>query len=191
MTKKELIKQIRRNNERINARYESAYIGGYIASDYFQTMAERFDAITGNTSTKKNVDWNIHINITGIGNLQKQKLEDLLNQQQMFLKSKYTTKKGRAEVRRKQFESLQDKFPELTKKQFGVLQKIFSDKGLVAEMMEKKGWDSNQKLAIAKSMKKRGFNDLEKAIKELSKNNNLDEMSSSQALNELLKLLKK
>ncbi len=191
MTKQELIKQIRRNNERINKRYDSAYVGGYISSEYLQTMAEKFDAITGNTSTRPNVNWNIEIKLTGIGSLKKQQLEDLLNQQQMFLQSKYTTRKGRAEIKRKQFETLQDKFPELTKKQFNILQKIFSDKNLIGEMVEKKGWDSNQKIAIAKAMKKRGFNDLEKAIKTLSEMPNLEKMTSTQALDELLKILKK
>ena len=191
MTKKELIYKIGRNNKRVNARYNSAYVGGYIDSEYFQNMAEKFDAITGNKSTKSNKSWNINIKLTGINSLKKQRLEDLLKQQELFLQSKYTTKKGRSEIKRKQFESLQDKFPELTKKQFDVLMKIFSDKELVGEMMERKGWDSNRKIAIAKAMRKHGFNDLEKAVKTLSEMPNLNQLSSSQALNELLKLLKK
>lgn len=143
MDRQQMLEEIRRNASVINDRYDDALLNGYMRSDFFTGQVDKFNTIMG-TNRKYRPDF------SKADKLSDTQLSDLLQQQELFLNSKWSTKKGRKEIAEKQYKKMLETYPELTYKGFKLIQQILSDDGSIAELREKKQLLSEQIIDIAK-----------------------------------------
>ncbi len=121
------------------------------------------------------------LNLTkkGLSRLSLKKLELLNRQQERFLESEKSTLSGRKRIQDRQFETLKSDeggYPELTRRQFNKMLKIFDD-DVIAQMRENKGFSSGQVVELAINATG-NFSNLKKKVTELIKRPDYDKMSS-------------
>lgn len=143
MNRKQMLEKIKQNAALISDRYSDALLNDYLHSDFFSGQVDKFNTIMG-TNQKYYPDFRKAYKLS------KTQLSDLLQQQELFLNSKWSTKKGRKEIAEKQYKKMLETYPELTKKGFKLIQQILSDDGSIAELREKKQLSSEQIIDIAK-----------------------------------------
>ena len=141
MTRKQMLAEIKRNAVIISDRYSDALLNDYLHSDFFAGQVDKFNTIMG-TNQK------YHPDFRKAYKLSKTQLSDLLHQQELFLNSKWSTKKGRKEIAEKQYKKMLETYPGLTRKGFKLIQQILSDDGSIAELREKKQLSSEQIIDI-------------------------------------------
>lgn len=142
MNRKQMLEKIKQNAAIISDRYSDALLNDYLHSDFFSGQVDKFNTIMG-TNQKYYPDFRKAYKLS------KTQLSDLLQQQELFLNSKWSTKKGRKEIAEKQYKKMLETYPELTKKGFKLIQQILSDDGSIAELREKKQLSSEQIIDIA------------------------------------------
>lgn len=142
MNRKQMLAKIKQNAAIISDRYSDALLNDYLHSDFFSGQVDKFNAIMGTNQKYYPVFRKAY-------KLSKAQLSDLLHQQELFLNSKWSTKKGRKEIEEKQFNTMKKDYPGLTKKGFKLIQQLLSDDGSIAELREKKQLSSEQIIDIA------------------------------------------
>ena len=120
-TRRELISEIRANFAEINIRAsdikrEVEETG--TPSEFLSNQQNIFKALTNTVSRNK-------ISTGNLSKFNKTRLNDILEQQRLFLNSKWSTAEGREEIRQKQFETLQSRVPNMTEEQFDNLRGFF------------------------------------------------------------------
>lgn len=141
MNRKQMLEKIKQNAAIISDRYSDALLNDYLHSDFFSGQVDKFNTIMG-TNQKYYPDFRKAYKLS------KAQLSDLLHQQELFLKSKWSTKEGRKEIAKKQYKKMLETYPELTKKGFKLIQQILSDDGSISELREKKQLSSEQIIDI-------------------------------------------
>ena len=120
-TRRELISEIRANFTEINIRAsdikrEVEETG--TPSEFLSNQQNIFKALTNTVSRNK-------ISTGNLSKFNKTRLNDILEQQRLFLNSKWSTAEGREEIRQKQFETLQSRVPNMTEEEFDNLRGFF------------------------------------------------------------------
>ena len=184
MTRKQLLAEIKRNAVIISDRYSDALLNDYLHSDFFAGQVDKFNTIMG-TNQK------YHPDFRKAYKLSKTQLSDLLQQQELFLNSKWSTKKGRKEIAEKQFKTMKKNYPNLTKKGFKLIQQLLSDNGAIAELREVKQLSSEQIIDVAlQSDFKASRKQIASAINRLSESSSFKNMKNSQIIDLISKELK-
>ena len=121
-TRAQLISEIRANFAEINIRAfdikrEVEETG--IPSEFLSTQRSIFKSLTNTVSRNK-------ISTGNLSRFNKTRLSDILEQQKLFLSSKWSTPEGREEIRQRQFETLQTRVPNLTEEQFDNMRGFFA-----------------------------------------------------------------
>ena len=120
-TRRELISEIRTNFTEINIRaseIKSEVEETGTPSEFLSNQQNIFKALTNTVSRNK-------ISTGNLSKFNKTRLNDILEQQRLFLNSKWSTAEGREEIRQKQFETLQQRVPNMTEEQFDNLRGFF------------------------------------------------------------------
>lgn len=143
MDRQKMLDEIKRNAKIINNRYDESLLNNYMKSDFFTGQVDKFNTIMGTNRTYRP-------DFSKANKLSDTQLSDLLHQQELFLNSKWSTKKGRKEIEEKQYNTMKKNYPGLTKKGFKLIQQLLSDDGSIAELREKKQLSSEQIIDIAK-----------------------------------------
>ena len=141
MDRQKMFDAINRNAKMIDKRYDEALLSNYMRSDFFSGQVDKFNTIMGTNRTYRP-------DFSKVDKLSDTQLSDLLQQQELFLNSKWSTKKGRKEIEEKQYNTMKKKYPGLTKKGFKLIQQLLSDNGSIAELREKKQLSSEQIIDI-------------------------------------------
>lgn len=185
MDRQQILSEIKRNASVINDRYDEALLNDYMRSDFFTGQVDKFNTIMG-TNRKYRPDFN------KADKLSDTQLSDLLQQQELFLNSKWSTKKGRKEIEEKQYKTMKKNYPNLTKKGFKLIQQLLSDNGSIAELREVKQLSSEQIIDIAlRSDFKSSREQIASAINRLSESGSFNNMKNSQIIDLISKELKK
>lgn len=185
MTRKQLLVEIKRNAAIISDRYSDALLNDYLHSDFFTGQVDKFNTIMGTNRTYRP-------DFSKAGKLSDTQLSDLLQQQEMFLNSKWSTKKGRKEIEEKQYKTMKKNYPNLTKKGFKLIQQLLSDNRAIAELREVKQLSSEQIIEIAlRSDFKTSRKQIASAINRLSESSSFKNMKNSQIIDLISKELKK
>lgn len=184
MNRNQLLEEIKRNAVIISDRYSDALLNDYLHSDFFKGQVDKFNTIMG-TNQK------YHPDFRKAYKLSKTQLSDLLHQQELFLNSKWSTKKGRKEIEEKQYNTMKKNYPGLTKKGFKLIQQLLSDDGSIAELREKKQLSSEQIIDIAiRSDFKTGKKQIANVINQLSESNSFNGLKNSEIIDIISKKLK-
>lgn len=121
LTNEALRTYIRNNMKEINRRADllraDEEMSG-IKSDFLDTQNELFKAITKTKNVKKIATGNL-------SKFNKARLMKLLKKQDTFLNSKWSTIEGRNEIFEKQYNTLKERYPQLTKGQYENIQRFF------------------------------------------------------------------
>ena len=120
----------------INIRYKKFEQSGEVESDFFDNYRERFKALTKTESKDKIATGNL-------SRMSYKQLDNIINTAESFLWSKFSTKEGRDEIKRKKLDSLRQGGYDLTEKQFDVFVSIMSNPS-VKDLLEQKVLDSDQ-----------------------------------------------
>ena len=121
-TKAQLISEIRANFTEINIRaseIKSEVEETGIKSEFLSNQQSIFRALTNTVSRNK-------ISTGNLSRFNKTRLGDILEQQQHFLNSKWSTPEGREEIRQKQFETFQQRVAGITEESFDNIRAFFS-----------------------------------------------------------------
>ena len=153
-----LITEIKTNMAEINKRYkelrELERQGG-APLDFINTTISNFREATGKTPKTNRV-----IPIGNLSDYGTKRLKTLLIQQKKFLKSKWSTPEGRAEIFQKQYETFTDtydvsteNYKKITKvlgsKAFRGLKEFNVPSDVVIEYLKENGWDKSQAVVDA------------------------------------------
>ena len=129
----QLISEIRENFREINARaseIRSEVEETGIRSEFLSNQQSLFRALT-NTASK------VKFSTGNLSRFNKTRLSDILEQQQLFLNSKWSTPEGREEIRQRQFETFQHRVPGITEESFDNIRAFFSrGNNIYAELIE-------------------------------------------------------
>lgn len=145
--KNELRMLIRKQMAEINRRvseYVDELKGKINLSDFLTTQFNVFRELTGTKSKKHRIY---------TGNLSKMSyasLNDIIEQQDVFLKSKYSTKESRAETERKRRATLREKGYDLTENQFDFFVDMINNDS-VSQLVADRVYTSGQILDIVSS----------------------------------------
>ena len=184
MNRQQILSEIKRNAIKINNRYDDALLNGYMRSDFFTGQVDKFNTIM-ETNRKYRPDF------SKVDKLSDTQLSDLLQQQELFLNSKWSTKNGRKEIEEKQYNTMKKNYPNLTKKGFKLIQQLLSDNGAIAELREVKQLSSEQIIDIAlRSDFKANREQIASAINRLSETRSFKNMKNSQIIDMISKELK-
>ena len=184
MDRQKMLDNINRNAKIINDRYDEALLSNYMRSDFFTGQVDKFNTIMGTNRTYRP-------DFSKANKLTDTQLSDLLQQQELFLNSKWSTKKGRKEIEENQYNTMKKNYPELTKKGFKLIQQLLSDDGSITELREKKQLSSEQIIDIAlRSDFKVGKKQIADAINQLSESNSLKGLKNSEIIDIISKKLK-
>lgn len=121
-TRAQLISEIRANFTEINVRAseikrEVEETG--IRSEFLSNQQSIFRALT-NTASK------VKFSTGNLSRFNKTRLSDILEQQRLFLSSAWSTPEGREEIRQRQFETFQQRVPNITEEEFDNIRAFFS-----------------------------------------------------------------
>lgn len=121
-TRAQLISEIRANFTEINIRAsdikrEVEETG--IRSEFLSNQQNIFRALTNTVSRDK-------ISTGNLSRFNKTRLNDILEQQRLFLRSKWSTPEGREEIRQQQFETFQQRVAGITEDEFDNIRAFFS-----------------------------------------------------------------
>ena len=184
MDRQQMLKEIKHNASVINDRYDEALLNNYMRSDFFTGQVDKFNTIMG-TNRK------YRPNFRKADKLSDTQLSDLLQQQELFINSKWSTKKGRKEIEEKQFNTMKRNYPWLTKKGFKLIQQLLSDDGSIAELREKKQLSSEQIIDIVKrSDFEVSKKQIANVINQLSESDSFNGKKNSQIIDMISKKLK-
>lgn len=184
MDRQKILDNINRNAKIINDRYDEALLSNYMHSDFFTGQVDKFNTIMGTSRTYRP-------DFSKANKLSDTQLSDLLQQQELFLKSKWSSKKGRKEIEEKQYNTMKKNYPGLTKKGFKLIQLILSDDGSIAELREKKQLSSEQIIDIAlRSDFKTGRKQIATVINQLSESNSFNGLKNSEIIDLISEKLK-
>lgn len=179
-----MLEKIKKNAAIISDRYSDALLNDYLHSDFFSGQVDKFNTIMG-TNQKYYPDFRKSYKLS------KTQLSDLLQQQELFLNSKWSTKKGRKEIEKKQYETMKKNYPNLTKKGFKLIQQLLSDDGSITELREKKQLSSEQIIDIALqsdfNVRKKQIADV---INQLSESNSFNGLKNSEIIDLISEKLK-
>lgn len=185
MNRQQMLNEIKHNASVINGRYDDALLNDYMRTDFFTGQVDKFNTIMG-TNRKYRPDF------SKADKLSDTQLADLLQQQKLFLNSKWSTKKGREEIEEKQFNTMKKNYPNLTKKGFKLIQQLLSDNGALAELREVKQLSSEQIIDIAlRSDFKSNREQIAIAINRLSESDSFNGKKNSQIIDLISEELKK
>ena len=183
MDRQKMLGEIERNAKIINNRYDEALLNNYMKSDFFTGQVDKFNTIQGTSRTYRP-------DFSKANKLSDTQLSDLLHQQELFLNSKWSTKKGRKEIEKKQFNTMKKNYSGLTKKGFKLIQQLLSDNGAIAELREKKQLSSEQIIDIAlRSDFKSSREQIASAINHLSESDSFKGKKNSQIIDMISKEL--
>lgn len=177
--KQKLVERIRRKNERVQRLYDSTSESGE-ANGFLKTQRQKFGAITKNKNNSK-------IALGYLNKMSLSRLKLLERQQDFFIKSKWVTKKGRAEIAKKQYETMTDLGYELSKKEFKVMRKLFGDDD-IQELRDMKNFSSDAIISFAENTKN-SFDEIQSAVKEVMQSDGYENMNAVQikkAVNEII-----
>ena len=121
-TRSQLISEIRENFREINVRaagIRSEVEETGIRSEFLSNQQSIFRALT-NTASK------VKFSTGNLSRFNKTRLSDILEQQQLFLNSRWSTPEGREEIRQRQFETFQQRVPGITEETFDNIRTFFS-----------------------------------------------------------------
>lgn len=184
MDRHHMLEEIKRNASFINDRYDDALLNNYMRSDFFTGQVDKFNTIMGTNRTYRP-------DFSEADKLTDTQLSDLLQQQELFLNSKWSTKKGRAEIEEKQFKVMKKNYQNLTKKGFKLIQQLLSDNGAIAELREVKQLSSEQIIDIAlRSDFKANREQIASVINRLSESSSFNGKKNSQIIDMISKELK-
>lgn len=143
MNRNELIKEIRKNQRKINrsyATYKKELKGK--KSGFLTSMEARFRQITG----AKKGRYKDTLPIGDMSRMRKKKLVDLLAAQREFMESVYYTKKSRRELRKRKKAALEERCEiSLSGRQYNKMIDFFNENPIVyQELVEKKDFGSDQ-----------------------------------------------
>ena len=153
-----LITEIKTNMTEINKRYKELRElerQGDAPLDFINTTILNFREATGKTPKTNRV-----IPIGNLSDYGTKRLKTLLIQQKKFLKSKWSTPEGRAEIFQKQYETFTDtydvsteNYKKITKvlgsKTFRGLKQITVPSEVIIEYLKENGWDKSQAVVDA------------------------------------------
>ena len=129
----QLISEIRENFREINARasgIRSEVEETGIRSEFLSNQQSIFRALT-NTASK------VKFSTGNLSRFNKTRLNDILEQQRLFLNSQWSTPEGRAAIRQRQFETFQQRVPGITEETFDNIRGFFSeDNRVYSELVE-------------------------------------------------------
>lgn len=129
----QLISEIRENFREINARaadIRSEVEETGIRSEFLSNQQSIFRALT-NTASK------VKFSTGNLSRFNKTRLNDILEQQRLFLNSQWSTPEGRAAIRQRQFETFQQRVPGITEEAFDNVRGFFSEENIVySELVE-------------------------------------------------------
>lgn len=184
MDRQKMLDAINRNAEMIDKRYDEALLSNYMRSDFFSGQVDKFNTIMGTNRTYRP-------DFSKANKLSDTQLSDLLQQQELFLNSKWSTKKGRKEIEKKQYETMKKNYPFLTKKGFKLIQQLLSDDGSIAELREKKQLSSEQIIEIAvRSFYRESAKKIADVINRLSEANSFNGLKNSEIIDLISEKLK-
>lgn len=142
LTNEVLRTYIRNNMKEINKRADllrtAEEISG-IKSDFLDTQNELFKAITKTKNVKKIATGNL-------SKFNKSRLLKLLQKQDTFLKSKWSTIEGRKEIFEKQYNSLKERYPQLTKNQYENIQRFFQSNDKLFNQLQEQAYLSSEQI---------------------------------------------
>lgn len=118
----QLISEIRENFREINVRaseIRSEVEETGIRSEFLSNQQSIFRALT-NTASK------VKFSTGNLSRFNKTRLNDILEQQRLFLNSRWSTPEGRADIRQRQFETFQQRVPGITEESFDNIRAFFS-----------------------------------------------------------------
>lgn len=118
----QLISEIRENFREINVRaseIRSEVEETGIPSEFLSTQRSIFKSLTNTVSRNK-------ISTGNLSRFNKTRLNDILEQQRLFLNSQWSTPEGRAAIRQRQFETFQQRVPGITEEAFDNIRTFFS-----------------------------------------------------------------
>ena len=153
-----LITEIKTNMTEINKRYKELRElerQGDAPLDFINTTISNFREATGKTPKTNRV-----IPIGNLSDYGTKRLKTLLIQQKKFLKSKWSTPEGRAEIFQKQYETFTDtydvsteNYKKITKvlgsKAFRGLKEFNVPSDVIIEYLKENGWDKSQAVVDA------------------------------------------
>lgn len=145
-TRAELIKQIRENATQINLiskQISTEETEDYAAQQFLKLQKEKFKLVTGASKGRGKYD----LPTGHITTLKKAQLESIIEQQQFFLKSEFTSKEGRLKIFEKQLKTFQEARPEsnLTEYDLREIQKFFINAPhIYHEIVEQGSYGSEQ-----------------------------------------------
>ena len=184
MDRQQMLNEIKHNASVINVRYDEALLNNYMRSDFFTGQVDKFNSIMGTNRTYRP-------DFSKADRLSDTQLSDLLQQQELFLNSKWSTKKGRKEIEEKQYKTMKKNYPNLTKKGFKLIQQLLSDNGSIAELREVKQLSSEQIIDIAlRSDFKASREQIASAINRLSESDSFKGKKNSQIIDLISEKLK-
>lgn len=129
----QLISEIRENFREINTRaseIRSEVEETGIRSEFLSNQQSIFRALT-NTASK------VKFSTGNLSRFNKTRLNDILEQQRLFLNSQWSTPEGRAAIRQRQFETFQQRVPGITEEAFDNVRGFFSEENIVySELVE-------------------------------------------------------
>ena len=178
--KQKLVERIRRKNERVQRLYASTNRSGE-AEGFLKTQRQKFGAITKTKNPSK-------IALGSLNKMSLSRLKLLEHQQDLFIKSKWSTKKGRAEIAQKQYETMTDLGYELSKKEFKIMRKLFGDDD-IQELRDMKNFSSDAIISFVENTKN-SFDEIKSAVKEVMQSDGYENMNAVQikkAVNEIIK----
>ena len=118
----QLISEIRENFREINVRaseIRSEVEETGIRSEFLSNQQSIFRALT-NTASK------VKFSTGNLSRFNKTRLNDILEQQRLFLNSQWSTPEGREEIRQRQFRTFQQRVPNITEEAFDNIRTFFS-----------------------------------------------------------------
>lgn len=142
LTNEALRTYIRNNMKEINRRADllrAAEEMSGIKSDFLDTQNELFKAITKTKNVKKIATGNL-------SKFNKARLMKLLQKQDTFLKSKWSTIEGRKEIFEKQYNSLKERYPQLTKGQYESIQRFFQSNNKLFNQLQEQAYLSSDQV---------------------------------------------
>lgn len=144
----QLISEIRENFREINTRaseIRSEVEETGIRSEFLSNQQSIFRALTNTVSRNK-------ISTGNLSRFNKTRLNDILEQQRLFLSSAWSTPEGREEIRQRQFRTFQQRVPNITEEEFDNIRTFFaSDNRIYSELVESGLLTSNQVVDILSS----------------------------------------
>ena len=178
--KQKLVERIRRKTERVKRLYAPTNNSGE-AEGLLKTQRKKFGAITKTKNPSK-------IALGSLNKMSLARLKLLEHQQDLFIKSKWVTKKGRAEMLQKQYESMVDLGYDITRKEYNVMRKLFGDDD-IQELRDMKNFSSDAVISFVEDTKG-NFKKVKSAVQEVIQSDGYKDMNAVQikkAVNEIIK----